>query len=378
MKYRRFGGSGFSVSALGFGCMRLPVENRDPGAISQYEAIGMIRHSLDNGVTYVDTAYNYHRGESEGLVGRALAGRRDNVTLATKLPLWLCDSPDDFERILTEQLDRLGTDYVDCYLLHSLNKGLWDKAHSMGILDFLERELERGRIRHAGFSFHDSYDVFTKIVDAYDWEFCQIMLNYVDTHYQAGVAGLEYAARKGLAVVIMEPLRGGKLTVNLPEEIAETLDAVGEDWSPAEWGLRWVLNRPEVSVVLSGMSSMAQVEENLRVASQAEPGSLSDKHLNALELAREIYLGRMKISCTECGYCQPCPSRVAIPDIFSIYNDAAMFNAVESSTRFYKGIVQSDRGAARCVECGHCESVCPQQLPVTKLLKEAHEALTQS
>lgn len=375
MKYRRFGRSGFDASALGFGCMRLPVENRDPSAIAQDEAIDMIRHSLDNGVTYVDTAYGYHGGKSEGLVGRALAGRRDRVTLATKLPLWSCKEPDDFDRLLTEQLGRLGTDYIDCYLLHSLDKRLWSKAYDMGVLDFLERELERGRIRHAGFSFHDSYDVFTGIVDAYDWEFCQIMLNYVDAHYQAGIAGLEYAASRGLAVVIMEPLRGGKLTVNLPQEVAETLDAVGEDWSPAEWGLRWVLNRPEVSVVLSGMNNMAQVEENLRVASQAEPGSLSERHLKALELAREIYLGRMKISCTECGYCQPCPNGVSIPDIFGLHNEAAMFDSFETSTRFYKGIVKSGRSAAQCVECGHCETVCPQHLSIMELLKEAHEAL---
>jgi len=376
VKYRRFGRCGFDVSALGFGCMRLPVEDRDPSAIAQNEAIGMIRHGLDNGVTYVDTAYGYHGGKSEGLVGKALSGRRDKVTLATKLPLWSCEASDDFERLLTEQLNRLGTDYIDCYLLHSLNKRLWGKAYDLGVLDFLERELERGRIRHAGFSFHDAYDVFTGIVDAYDWEFCQIMLNYVDTHYQAGVTGLEYAARRGLAVVIMEPLRGGKLTVNLPEEVIETLDAVGEDWSPAEWGLRWVLNRPEVSVVLSGMSNMAQVEENLRVASQAESGSLSERHLKALELAKEIYRGRMKISCTECGYCQPCPNGVAIPDIFGLCNEAAMFNSFENSTRFYKGIVKSDRSAAQCVECGHCETVCPQHLPIMKLLKEAHESLT--
>ena len=384
MRYRQFGRCGFDVSALGFGCMRLPCIGGDQSAICEDEAVRMIRCAIDEGVNYVDTAYGYHRGNSEKLVGRALAGGyRDRVKLATKLPVWLCKSPDDFHRLLSEQLERLATDHIDCYLLHSLDERSWSKARDMGVLDFVAKQLELGRIRHAGFSFHDSYEVFRIIVDAFDWDFCQIMLNYVDVEYQAGLAGLKYAAERGLAVVVMEPLRGGKLAANLPDEVAAALGATGDGsggsagWSPVEWALRWVWNLPEVSVALSGMSSMEQVVDNIRIASDAAPGALTERQLAMLARAREAYMGRIKIACTECGYCQPCPQGVLIPDVFTLYNDAGIFNAWEGSRRMYGGIVRAAKDASRCVECGQCEAACPQQLRVIELLKEAHAALAE-
>ena len=381
MRYRQFGRCGFDVSALGFGCMRLPCVGGDQSQIREDEAVRMVRYAIDEGVNYVDTAYAYHGGNSERFVGRALAdGYRDRVKLATKLPVWLCKSCDDFDRLLGEQLERLATDHVDCYLLHSLDNKSWSKVRDMGVLDFLAKQLELGRIRYAGFSFHDSYGEFTNIVDAFDWDFCQIMLNYVDVEYQAGLAGLRYAASHGLAVVVMEPLRGGKLAANLPDEVVAALGAGsdgGEGRSPAEWALRWVWNLPEVSVALSGMSSMEQVVDNIRIASDAAPGALTERQLAMLARAREAYMTRTKIACTECGYCQPCPQGVLIPDVFGLYNEAGVFNAWEGSRRMYGGIVKASRDASKCAECGQCEAACPQQLKVIELLKEAHAALAE-
>ena len=384
MRYRQFGRCGFDVSALGFGCMRLPCVGGDQSVIREDEAVRMIRYAIDEGVNYVDTAYGYHGGNSEKLVGRALAsGYRDRVKLATKLPVWLCKSHDDFDRLLSEQLQRLATDHIDCYLLHSLDSKSWLRARDMGVLEFLAKQMELGRIRYAGFSFHDAYEVFPGIVDAFGWGFCQIMLNYVDVEYQAGLAGLKYAAEHGLAVIVMEPLRGGKLAANLPDEVVAALGGgseVGdgsEGWSPAEWALRWVWNLPEVSVALSGMSSMEQVVDNIRIASDAAPGVLTERQLAALARAREAYMARIRVACTECGYCQPCPHGVVIPDVFGLYNEAGIFNAWEGSRRMYRGIVKAARDASRCAECGQCEAACPQQLHVIELLKEAHAALAE-
>ncbi|MGI6146998.1 MAG: aldo/keto reductase [Firmicutes bacterium] len=373
MRYRDFGSTGAKHSVLGFGAMRLPHEKGDSSRIREDQAIEMIRRAVDGGVTYVDTAYGYHGGNSEALVAKALRdGLRSKVAVADKLPVWLAHEPSDFEKLLSTQLERLNDERIDVYLLHSLNRDSWRRVRDMGVLDFLVKERERGRIGFLGFSFHDSYEVFVQIVDAFEWDMCQIMLNYVDVEYQAGLAGLQYAAAKGMAVVVMEPLRGGKLAAGLPPEVSHAFSQVHPEWTPAEWGLKAVLDWPEVSVVLSGMSDMDQVEENLRIASESFPGSLGPAEREALQRARQVFMDRVRILCTQCGYCHPCPEGVAIPQVFGVYNKAYMFDDRSGLVREYRDLVQSQKDASHCARCGRCESVCPQGLEVISLLEKVY------
>lgn len=377
MQYRTFGRAGFPVSPLGFGCMRLPVLDGEPmsAAIDEEAALGMIRRAIDGGVNYVDTAYPYHRGQSEVVVGRALQdGYRKRVHLATKLPVWLLETPADCDRYLDEQLTRLQTDRIDLYLLHSLDAAHWKKVRELGVLEFLDRATADGRIGLCGFSFHDELPLFREIIDARDWSFCQIMLNYLDAHFQAGVEGLRHAHARGLAVVVMEPLKGGRLAA-APPEVASVWQKAPERRSPVEWALRWVWNFPEVSVVLSGMSTPAQVEENLRLADEARPGALSAAELSLIEEARAAYQSRLKVGCTGCGYCQPCPSGVRIPSLFELYNDASAYGLREHAQRRYNKLVADGQGPAQCVECGVCEESCPQHLPIRERLKEVRAEL---
>ncbi|MHB1127952.1 MAG: aldo/keto reductase [Bacillota bacterium] len=376
MQYRKFGQLDFQVSALGFGCMRLPVLNKDQGRIDEAEAIHMIRHAIDQGVNYVDTAYFYHKGQSEILVSKALKdGYREKVKLATKLPVILVQNYEDFNRYLNEQLQKLDTSHIDFYLMHGLNRTTWDKIRQLGFERFLEQALADGRIRYTGFSFHDDYPVFPEIIDAYPWTFCQIQYNYMDTHIQAGTAGLKYAAAKGLAVVIMEPIKGGKLAKKPPPEIQNLWDKLTVKRSLAAEALRWVWNHPEVSVVLSGMSTMDQVEENLRTVETARPNSLDEAELSLIEQVKAVYNSLTKIDCTACGYCQPCPSGVEISRNFTLYNDAHIYNDLPVSRFFYKQFFQESSRASACTECGECEDICPQHLSIRKQLKEVHTAL---
>jgi predicted aldo/keto reductase-like oxidoreductase len=376
MQYRDFGKLYWQPSALGFGAMRLPVLDNDSNKIDEPEATRMIRYAIDQGVNYVDTAYPYHGGNSEKLVGRALQdGYRERVKLATKLPCWEVKKTEDFDRLLNEQLERLQTEHIDFYLLHALNEKSWATMRELNILDAAEKALAAGRIHYLGFSFHDEYEVFEQIVDGYDgWTFCQIQYNYMDEDEQAGTRGLRYAHDKGLAVVVMEPLRGGQLTLNPPPPIVELWDSAPRQRTPADWALQWVWNQPQVSLVLSGMSTMEQVEQNVVSAGVSGPDTLTDAERALIERVRDKYRELTPIPCTDCKYCQPCPEGVNIPHILGIYNESVMYNTPEKARRFYSWIEEAER-ADQCVQCGECEEKCPQGIGIIKWLEKIHQAL---
>ncbi len=307
--------TGDELSILGFGFMRLPLKKS--GGIDEERAIRQLRHAIDKGVNYVDTAPAYHFGKSEKILARALAdGYREKVRIATKLPPWSVHARGDMDSILSSQLATLRTDRIDYYLLHSLTKASWEKMKSLGVLGFLDAAKKDGRIKNAGFSFHGDTATLKEIVDSYDWEFCQIQYNYLDEHTQAGTEGLKYAAGKRLAVMIMEPIRGGNLAGQIPDEIKKIWDESPRKRSPAEWALRWVWNHPEVTVVLSGMNDESHIDENLQIAGEAFPDSLTPSELAVISRVRDSYQRLMKINCTGCGYCMPCPSGSRYPGLF--------------------------------------------------------------
>lgn len=377
MRYRTFGKLDWRPSALGFGAMRLPTVGDDPAQIDEPEATRMIRYAIDRGVNYVDTAWPYHRETSELFLGRALKdGYRERVKLATKLPCWLVKEAADFDRYLNEQLARLQTPQVDFYLLHALDAERWRAMRDLGVLDWAERAMADGRIVHLGFSFHDKYEVFQEIIDAYDgWTFCQIQYNYMDEQEQAGVRGLNYAADKGLAMVVMEPLRGGMLAGNVPEPVQAIWDAAPRRRSPADWALQWLWNQPAVSLVLSGMNTMAQVEQNVASAEHSVVGSLTDEHLTLIGRVRDKFQELCPIPCTDCKYCLPCPNEVAIPRIFALFNEATMYNAVDRSRFAYHQWIREEERAHCCIQCGECETKCPQGIRIMEWLETADALL---
>ena len=384
MLYRKLGKSGCEVSILGFGCMRLPIENGsqedvdrfDPAkAIDEEMATRLVHYAMEQGVNYFDTGYPYHSGKSEPFLGRAVQGHREKVLIATKLPAWMVQGRDDFDKFLNEQLQRLNTKYVDFYLLHGLGRKTWSAMKELGALRFLDKILADGRARLVGFSFHDDVRIFKEIVDAYDWTLGQIQYNFLDRNYQAGREGLEYAASKGLGLVIMEPLRGGRLAGKVPQEIQAFWDSASKKRSPAEWALRWVWNHPEVSTALSGMNSMDQLKENLKIAGEARPNSLSPEELALIDRVTEAYKEMLKIDCTACAYCMPCPQGVNIPQNFRLYNDLYMFEDPEIDFLLYNRMLSPEQRASNCIECGECEEVCPQQLKIMEELKKVHSAL---
>jgi len=380
MQYRRFEKMGFDVSILGFGCMRLPLmpgtdgNEPDAGKIDEAEAIKMIRYAIDGGVNYIDTAYPYHGGNSEALVAKALKnGYREKVKLATKLPMWLLTTKEDFDKYLNEQLEKLQTDHIDVYLLHALNKERWNTIKELDVLDYLNKAIENGKVKHAGFSFHEDISFFRTILDSFDWGMCQIQYNYMED--RAWNHHIEYAHSKKIAVVVMEPLFGGKLANNPPEEVAKVWKESEYDRSPVEWAFKWVFNNPAVTLALSGMSTMEQVAENLNIADISRANALSKKELDIIDKVRELYTAMNKVKCTGCKYCIPCSNNVAIPEIFAYYNEAAAYSVQDQSAKNYAHLKKSSRDASLCVECGKCEEVCPQKLPIIEHLKEAHESL---
>ena len=365
MRYRELGTTGVEVSALGFGCMRLPTLDAENNPIDEQEAIRLIRLGIDNGINYLDTAYFYHNGCSESLVGKAIKdGYRNKTYIATKLPLGNVNCEEDVDKLFSEQLRRLEVDYIDFYLLHAVNNDSWEnKVLKYGVLEKIEEKIKEGKIKHFGFSFHDDLEVFKKVIDAYDgFEFCQIQFNYIDTDYQAGIEGLEYAASKGLGVIVMEPLLGGKLATPHERIVAKLTD----DKTPVEWALDFVWNRPEVAMLLSGMGSEKMVTENIGYADKAVPGMLTEAQLDMLKNAKSEFDAMTLVPCTGCEYCMPCPAGVTIPKVFAAYNKIS-----EGGRRLVKEIFPDiEYDAEKCVKCGKCLSACPQHIDIPQKLRE--------
>lgn len=376
MPHRRFGRTGYDVSALGFGCMRLPTAGKG-GAVDEAAAVEMIRWAFDHGVNYADSAYVYHGGQSERVLGKALeGGYRARVAVATKMPVWMVEKPADFDRFFGEQCERLGTDRIDFYLLHNLQAPSWPKVRDLGVLGWLEKMLACGRIGHAGFSFHDAFDVLKDIVDATDlWSFCQVQYNFVNEQVQAGTRGVEYAAARGLGVVVMEPLFGGTLA-RPPEAIRQVWDAAPGRPDPADVALRWLWNKPEVSVVLSGMSALDQVQRNVASACRGGVGALGPDEAALVARVRDAYRGLNPIPCTRCGYCLPCPQGVAIPENFGLYNDAQVHQGSTAglNRNLYAALPATARAEA-CVACRECEPKCPQGIAISEWMPRVHAAL---
>jgi len=379
MKKRIFKKLGIETSVFGMGCMRLPLnESGKPEDIDEPEAINMIRYAIDNGVTYIDTAYPYHGGKSEFVVGKALKdGYREKIEVATKSPVWLVKEYGDFEKYLDEQLERLQTDSVDFYLLHAMSKERWEKMKELNAIEFLKDMKKKGKIKYCGFSFHDNYDTFEKIIDYHDWDMCQIQLNFYDQEYQAGLKGLKYAYSKDIPVVVMEPLRGGQLADVPSSDIMDLWASADAKRNPVEWAFAWLYNFKEVNVILSGVSNMEQLKENVKIFEKADPGILDQSELELFERVRKVYMEKIKIKCTGCDYCNACPQKVAISTIFDLYNKAHMYANKEKCAKSYKEfLMKNNMDAAQCVECGLCESQCPQNIPIIKELKRVHAYFT--
>lgn len=377
MKYRKMGALPIEVSALGFGCMRLPSTDGKPISknIDIPEAISMIRGAVDAGVNYLDTAYMYHGGESERVLGRALKdGYRSRTYIASKSPMTIVKNAADYNRILDEQLKKLDVDYIDFYLFHAVWDEAWETIKREDLIYQAERARDAGKIRYIGFSFHDKYKVFEDIINGYSWDMCQIQYNYMNTDYQAGEKGLKLAASKNIGVVVMEPLLGGKLA-NPPKEVIELLKSEGYTGTGAELALSWLWNQGEVSLLLSGMSTPGQVSQNLSYADKSNIDMLSEKELELIEKVKKIYEKRTSIPCTGCSYCTPCPNEVAIPRIFKLYSDAIMYDYFDESRRIYNNFIEEKSRADKCIGCKICEEKCPQHIKISGLMPDISKKL---
>jgi predicted aldo/keto reductase-like oxidoreductase len=378
MLYRKFGSDGWEASILGVGCMRLPTSDGIPISVNivEDEAIAMIRHAIDEGINYLDTAYTYHEGRSEVVLGQALRdGYREKVRIATKSPVWMVEKADDFERFLEEQLERLQVGPIDYYLFHGLSKKRWDTLLEQGLLARAEAAIDDGRILRIGFSFHDAYGAFQEIIDGYDgWSMCQIQYNYMDTENQAGTKGLRYAAARGIPVVVMEPLLGGNL-VRPPQDIQEIFDAYAARRTPAAWALQWIWDQPEVAVVLSGMRSMQELEENMLTANGSAERALQEEDRSLITRVRETFESKAAIPCTGCGYCMPCPQGVDIPANFGLYNNGIIYDdLLVSRFRYFRFFGDTDKASA-CTGCEECEEKCPQDIAISELMPGVHAVL---
>lgn len=374
MQYRKFKAIDRDVSLLGMGAMRLP--QLPDGSVDEAQAIDIIRSAIDAGVNYVDTAYPYHEGKSEGIVGKALKdGYRQKVLLADKMPIWLAKDEEHMKKIFYKQLERLDTDYIDLYLVHNVGVPIWKRAKKLNLMPFLEEMKAQGKIKHIGFSFHDSFEFFKEVIDEYPWEFCQIQLNYMDKNHQAGLDGLKYAASKGLDVIIMEPLKGGRLTDFIPPTVQAMWDESHVKRSAAEWAFKWLASYPEVNLMLSGMSSKEQLEENIKILSADDVAVLTDEEVALIDKVSEEYNRLIKYSCTGCNYCLPCPKKLEIPKILRYFNDWNIYENNPSTKFEYTTWLPEGRHASDCIGCKACEEKCPQSIPIAKAMAEAAEEL---
>lgn len=379
MLYREMGETGEKVSILGFGCMRLPTDGKN-GHIDRKRATPLLDFALDSGVNYLDTAYSYHGvdiregGDSEIFLGEYLnEHNRDEIYLSTKLPSWLIEKKEDMERLLNLQLERLQTDYIDFYLIHSVKERNWSQLEELGLLDFLDAAVADGRIRYTGFSTHDGTELFKDVVDSYNWDMCLIQYNYLDENIQAGSEGLKYAARRNMGIAIMEPLKGGVLGKYTPPEVNKIWENAPEKRTPAEWAFRYLWNHPEISTVLSGMNDMKHLVENLFTAEEGLPDSLSPEEIRIMDEVKEAYQNKIEVACTACGYCMPCPNGVNIPECFNYLNQASMLNDASNIHSQYHFMLNDEEKADNCLGCGVCEELCTQKLPIRdkmKLVKE--------
>ena len=384
MKHRKFGSTDFKVSALGLGCMRLPTKKLMPLQVDTSKSIKLIKSAVDKGINYIDTAWVYHFGASEKIIGIALQdGYRKNVHLVTKSPLFLVNKAEDFDKFLNKQLKKMQTDYIDTYLFHSMNKSGFEKLKKYNLIDKMIEAKKDGKIKYIGFSFHDTLPVFKEIVDFYHWDVVQIQYNYMDTAIQATTEGLKYAAGKGMAVVIMEPLKGGKLA-SPPAEAWEVMERSKIERSPVDWALQYLWNLPEISVVLSGMSNLQMLNENCDSADRSGVNSLHEEDLNIIDGLIKIYRKKILVPCTSCKYCLPCPSGVNIPQNFAILNNLALersnvrkwlhkrdYNKMANSIeRLDKE--KSNGNASLCINCGICLEKCPQEIDIPDELKNVH------
>lgn len=384
MRYRKFGSTGFKVSALGLGCMRLPTKKLMPLQADMPKSIKLIKSAVDKGINYIDTAWVYHLGASEKIIGSALQdGYRKNVHLVTKSPLFLVNKVEDFDKFLNKQLKKLQTDYIDTYLFHAMNKSGLEKLKKYNLIDKMIDAKKDGKIKYIGFSFHDTLPVFKEIVDFYHWDVVQIQYNYMDTAIQATTEGLKYAAGKGMAVVIMEPLKGGKLA-NPPAEAWEVMERSKIKRSPVDWALQYLWNLPETSVVLSGMSNLKMLNENCDSADRSGVSSLHEEDLNIIDDLIKIYRKKILVPCTSCKYCLPCPSGVNIPQNFAILNNVALEKSNVRKwlhKRDYKKMAnspekldkaKSNGNASLCINCGICLEKCPQEINIPNELKNVN------
>jgi predicted aldo/keto reductase-like oxidoreductase len=374
MLYRELGSTNMKTSILGFGCMRLPILNGQYDKVDFSNAIPLIREAIDKGVNYLDTAYPYHNGQSEKVIAEALKeGYREKVFIADKLPSWLIQKREDMDYYLHEQLKRLQTEQIDFYLLHSIKEDNWASLKSLDVLEFLDEAVADGRIKYTGFSFHGELELFFDVIDSYDWDICQVQYNIVDKNYQAGIEGIRYASGKGVGVIIMEPLRGGTLVKAVPIEVQHIWDQAPIKRSPAEWAFKYLWDLEDIDIVLSGMNSYEDLEENLKIAENGYSNTLLQEEKDIIKEVRAAYKERIEVDCNQCGYCMPCPSGVNIPGNFQQLNYAHMFQDIENSRMNYYMLLNEDERATNCSECGECEKLCPQMVPIQKTLKKVIE-----